>query len=393
MDLILRLLSNASHQTLGILRHLPYIAMIPPSIATPLHFDRQELEQLRGTPLFPATLERRSKTRESCKQALAWLQLLCFEGFHAPALASVREELSDWVRSSALSLVGAKVDEMDLPEPGTMLEMWRWGESAYGSRAFPPHLAFPRKSADEVVLSRFWPGEVLAPILIPGLDSINHGRGVKVTWEANSQEEPANGQIPDHAQAGDRIALRLHDAVPKARQVLNNYGAKSNEELLGSYGFVLDDGTDDAVALVVGGNPNAPDVSKKRCYWRRTDDKVPPDLFDVMMSMMGIADAHDDPHEAEELRQDIEVQLEINDTLAQMFTQKLQALQTVRKASDNGEGMAAASRPELVGMIQTYVQGAKPVNASIRRVCSLLLFLYRTNCHLGVCDRDHSPER
>ena len=72
--------------------------------------------------------------------------------------------------------------------------------------------------------------------MVPFLGMSNHRYLQRVTWQC----------------AGGRIALVAGDNVVKGAQVYNNYGAKSNEELLCGYGFVLNPNLDEvAVRLRV----------------------------------------------------------------------------------------------------------------------------------------------
>jgi hypothetical protein len=99
------------------------------------------------------------------------------------------------------------------------------------------------------------------------MDIFNHARGVPVTWrypflpEINpskqlSPSEPAESKAED-AQRRRGVALELGYRVSAGEQVFNCYGGKSNEEFLCGYGFVLPEGADDQLTLVLGsGNAN-----------------------------------------------------------------------------------------------------------------------------------------
>lgn len=118
------------------------------------------------------------------------------------------------------------------------------------SRAFPPKMASP-PDHDRSLSS---------PILLPGMDAFNHARGVPVTWAypcAPDQAEPTKAAVslsqeksPDFETS--ELALTLHYPVEQGGQVFNSYGGKSNEEFLAGYGFVLPEGLDDTLTLVLG---------------------------------------------------------------------------------------------------------------------------------------------
>ncbi|WFD23054.1 hypothetical protein MEQU1_001738 [Malassezia equina] len=100
--------------------------------------------------------------------------------------------------------------------------LWYWADTAYASRSFPPMVGG-------------WPADD-EPILIPGFDALNHKRGEPVTWSFES---------PDMAVFTTRQEYNSHE------QVFNNYGAKSNEELLMTYGFIEPGGPDDVLVLAL----------------------------------------------------------------------------------------------------------------------------------------------
>lgn len=122
------------------------------------------------------------------------------------------------------------------------------------SRAFPPVMV---SSPDEQV-----PRSLVGPVLLPGMDIFNHARGVPVTWrypflpDTNSSKQPSSSTAVDSniedAQRRRGVALELGYRVPAGEQVFNCYGGKSNEEFLCGYGFVLPEGADDQLTLVLG---------------------------------------------------------------------------------------------------------------------------------------------
>ena len=61
------------------------------------------------------------------------------------------------------------------------------------------------------------------PALIPGLDLLNHSQSSMVTW--------------DFTPSG--CTIRNDSILSAGSEVFNNYGAKSNEELLIAYGKIL----------------------------------------------------------------------------------------------------------------------------------------------------------
>ncbi|PKI84747.1 hypothetical protein MVES1_001151 [Malassezia vespertilionis] len=221
------------------MQHVPYVNLMPETFDTPLHYTEAELQLLQDTSLYHNTMQRLERTAENAERGWAWLHSACRDA-HDPIFAHVLSPI----------------------DKHRWLSLWRWADDVYGSRSFPAHLAG-------------WEGmQGQEPVLIPGLDSFNHGRGVPVTWEKN-----------------DGITLLLRSSIPANAQVLNNYGAKSNEELLAAYGFVQADGPDDVLVLALRAQEKA---QSAMFYWKRSDDSPPQALLDALRRQMGFA-----PNEAQ----------------------------------------------------------------------------------------------
>lgn len=79
------------------------------------------------------------------------------------------------------------------------------------TRSFAGPASFNRKEGDSVVASD---GAGRCPVLIPGLDLLNHNPLARVSWvwDANA------------------CALRVDESITSGCQVWNNYDPKSNEE-------------------------------------------------------------------------------------------------------------------------------------------------------------------
>lgn len=118
------------------------------------------------------------------------------------------------------------------------------------------------------------PRSLVGPVLLPGMDIFNHARGVPVTWrypflpDTNSSKQPSPSESAESkaedAQRRRGVALELGYRVPAGEQVFNCYGGKSNEEFLCGYGFVLPEGADDQLTLVLGsGNDGSTDGGTK----------------------------------------------------------------------------------------------------------------------------------
>ncbi|KAG0277478.1 hypothetical protein BGZ95_005876 [Linnemannia exigua] len=103
-------------------------------------------------------------------------------------------------------------------EDGYTWERFLWAKTVISSRTFPASL-FGNETQGEIVL-------------IPLADSLNHKSRHKITWIKTAE------------------GLQMTSAaIKKGDQVFNNYGPKSNEELLTGYGFCIENNADDLVTL------------------------------------------------------------------------------------------------------------------------------------------------
>jgi hypothetical protein len=85
------------------------------------------------------------------------------------------------------------------------------------------------------------------PILVPGVDSLNHARAHPVSWLVTNGVEANSG-------AGRlQVTLVHHSAVAQGQELFNNYGPKPNAELILGYGFSLPNNPDDSIVLKLGG--------------------------------------------------------------------------------------------------------------------------------------------
>ena len=98
----------------------------------------------------------------------------------------------------------------------------RWARGCYLSRRFPPRLL------DADAPSMGAPG-----ILLPFFDLLNHGKGTEIEWRGD----------------GTSVAFAAGAAILPNSEIFNNYGAKSNDELLLAHGFALENNEHDRVAL------------------------------------------------------------------------------------------------------------------------------------------------
>ncbi|KAA1473478.1 SET domain-containing protein [Dentipellis sp. KUC8613] len=191
--------------------HTPYLDTLPSpdQLRTPLHFTPAELETLKGTNLYGATLERRANWEAEWKQ--------CQEG-----IANADHE---WAQNFTW-------------------DHYLTASTYLSSRAFPSTLLARTPSLVQTPASH--------PILLPAIDSLNHARAQPVSWVVTYPEPttPASPASP----AEPTISLIHHAPHAPLQEIFNNYGPKPNAELILGYGFAVPDNPDDTIVLKVSGS-------------------------------------------------------------------------------------------------------------------------------------------
>lgn len=183
-------------------------------------------------------------------------------------------------------------------------------------------------------------------------------RGVPITWLSSKVKTPT-GDTP-------AISFLSPNPIPSGSEVFNNYGAKSNESLLMSYGFVIPENPDDTVVLKLGGAPpEAQEVLKRKGldgakqFFIGTDGVIPQEMLQVMRIMLGNYDEgegdgdedDDDEHAAHEREvESLNAEMEVLEMLRGMLEVKAE-----RMIEPLIRGLAA--RDEVEDMIETYRQG------------------------------------
>ena len=97
-------------------------------------------------------------------------------------------------------------------------------------------------------LSRSSADDLDFPVLFPVLDILNHHHDAHVDWSFDP----------------GRFTVSISDAVTQGSEVYNNYGPKSNDELLLGYGFCIPGNPNDKVLLVLKTPPDnlQPDIKR-----------------------------------------------------------------------------------------------------------------------------------
>ncbi|CEP65071.1 protein-lysine N-methyltransferase LALA0_S21e00188g [Lachancea lanzarotensis] len=195
----------------------PYLDILPNvnTISSPYFWTAQELAALKGTELL-------IKTKRNLKSLVSeWFNV-------ATSVNATDEEDTQFYLESASS---PKSDITDILERSNSpkwhsFEAYLWASYIFSSRAFP-----------ELILEGSAIDNVNQAFLFPVVDLLNHANGKKVSWKDNLTENAVTFTTDEKLSAGDEI--------------FNNYGDKSNEELLMGYGFASPNNAFDTTTLTL----------------------------------------------------------------------------------------------------------------------------------------------
>jgi hypothetical protein len=170
------------------------------------------------------------------------------------------------------------------------------------------------------------------PILLPGIDSLNHGRGQPVSWVISYPD--TNGT--ETVSKTQNISLVLHTPSSRGQELLNNYGAKPNSELILGYGFSLPQNPDDTIVLKIG------NIDGKKWEVGRSAKEVDGMWNEIVCSVQehpGSLPTYED-------------HLSAAGALIEMVETLLNRL-----PSDTADPRRAEMRPEVLLMLHDYVEG------------------------------------
>lgn len=165
----------------------PYINILPKEVKTPLLFEEDDFKYIANTNLESVTKERKAALLSEFERASEYLP------------ETMRKEDITW-------------------------SDFIWSYCIHSSRSFPYKLIDPTSTES-------------SEALFPLADALNHKPKTKITW-------CREGDIKDGS-----LSLVSGEKIQAGDQVYNNYGPKSNEELLLGYGFCFEYNEHDYIAL------------------------------------------------------------------------------------------------------------------------------------------------
>ncbi|EGO02860.1 hypothetical protein SERLA73DRAFT_165797 [Serpula lacrymans var. lacrymans S7.3] len=274
------------------LKHTHYLNTLPSSndLRTPLHFTSDELDAFNGTNLYGATVDRECSWR------------------------------SEW-----------QACKTDI---SSNRENYLTASTYMSSRAFPSTLLSKEPTLKSTPSSY--------PVLIPGVDSLNHCRGLPISWVVSFPEPVAISTVNSTKPT---VSLVGHTITQAGQEVFNNYGPKPNSELILGYGFSLPQNQDDTIVLQIGG---APTSSRKKWEVGRKAHGAE----GVWEEVLGLI--------AQGAEATYEDELEAADVLSEMLTSLIEHLPEVSDADDDKD-----IRPEVELMMEHYLEGQRSILDSL----------------------------
>ena len=227
------------------------------------------------------------------------------------------------------------------------------------SRAFPSTLLSSSSSAS--ALDQQQPGSY--PVLIPGIDVLNHARAQPVTWLVTSSASASSAQAP----CGATVSLVTHNASNPGSEIFNNYGAKPNSELLLGYGFTLPANPDDTIVLKIGGILRDTVTAAAAAAARYEVGRNAHGAAAVWGAIMDVVKAeNEEDHEEGSEAPEWQIILDSADMLRTMTGSLLKRLPSPPQASAVPESEAPGTttiklRGDVVEMIGHYVSGQREV--------------------------------
>lgn len=215
----------------------------------------------------------------------------------------------------------------------TYREQYLAAATHLASRAFPSSILSPTPTLQTTPSTK--------PILLPGVDSLNHKRGHPVSWVITIPVDSNYNTNPSSTLATPKeptISLILHNGAHAGEELFNNYGPKPNAELILGYGFSLPNNPDDTILLKIGGSAKRWEVGRSALGAEA--------LWDGVVELLAAQDSSSD--EESEL---YEIQLDAADTLAQMVQNLLNKLPSESAHEET------SLRPEVASMLRDYVDG------------------------------------
>ena len=195
-----------------------YVDALPTIVDSPLLWNQDELALIANTNL------RNSLNQKVETIAAEWVEFMSTNDAYIPSNDLEKALIAGETVELSRNFYDIIVKEIETSSPTFWYSFsaYLWSHLIFTSRAFPERIINP--TCDESCV-----------MLLPIIDLLNHGNRVKAEWSSDA--------------SGSFTYKSLDNDIEDGAEVLNNYGAKSNEELLYGYGFVLENNEFDSIML------------------------------------------------------------------------------------------------------------------------------------------------
>ncbi|KAG9051267.1 hypothetical protein FS837_009533 [Tulasnella sp. UAMH 9824] len=350
------------------LRHFPYLETLPPLqlLSTSLTFSNAEMELLKGTNLYGATIDRRNELLEQCQQCQSVFKR------YVPDLAD-----------------------------SFTFERYQTAAIYISSRSFPSILLSPNPSLAPTASS---PSH---PVLLPLLDSLNHERSTPVTWMVDRMSiagspvtQPASSVSPGELA----VSIVVGSEIKAGSEVLNNYGPKPNSELVLGYGFALPINPDDTIILQLGGSPKKWEIAREgRPGTAEALDGIFREAFDRLLIAWKVDMKEELGPEWDGNHDDVEFEVDMlymrKDAALMLLEASRSRLEGVLGAKKRLDALSAEPSPpssvraEVLPMLGYYVEGEVAISRDVIEYLKARLDSAKAELHdLGVEDAEGSEE-
>lgn len=196
------------------------------------------------------------------------------------------------------------------------------------------------------------------PVLLPGIDALNHARAHPVSWVVSSSPKTST---PASTSTEPHISLVIHTPTAAGSELLNNYGPKPNAELILGYGFSLPNNPDDTIVLKIGGpsGADAPVPADAKFEVGRHARGAEP-VWDAVLAAIG-AQYGEDEEEDGAMEMDAETAVEDELCAADMLAGMVQSLYDRLPPFPPAD--VAELRAPVVEMLEHYLEGASTMVA------------------------------
>lgn len=194
--------------------HKPYFDILPTKLDQPYFWKLQEVELLKGTDIYLLMKQNLRKIVKEWHVLLDQLKLKPEDG-----------ELYEQSEAQDFDILKyiCEYREQHKSISWKSFVAYLWATGIFTSRAFPK-LVLEEKCSS-----------INEAFLYPLVDLLNHKNDTKVKWTFTN----------------DNVCFVSQEIMKEGEEVLNNYGEKSNEDLLLSYGFVQDQNPYDLTRLTL----------------------------------------------------------------------------------------------------------------------------------------------